>query len=228
MTRVTPGNLTRYLGVPRFEEEMELTEDQVGVATGLAWTPTGGELLFIEATKVPGKGGLTLTGQLGDVMKESVQAAFTFVKSRAKELGIPPKRFQENDIHIHFPAGAIPKDGPSAGIAVACAIASILTGHKLRHRIAMTGEISLRGRVLAIGGLKEKALAAVRAGIDTVIIPQPNVKDLEKMPATVKRRIRFVSVEQADQVLEQLLIRPRQQRTAPPARRQPPSRAATA
>jgi ATP-dependent Lon protease len=228
MTRVTPASLTKYLGVPRFEEEMELTEDQVGVATGLAWTPTGGELLFIEATKVPGKGGLTLTGQLGDVMKESVQAAMTFVKSRAKELGIPPKRFQENDIHIHFPAGAIPKDGPSAGVAVACAIASVLTGYKLRHRIAMTGEISLRGRVLAIGGLKEKALAAVRAGIDTVIIPRPNVKDLEKMPATVKRRIRFVPVDHADEVVDRLLIRPRQRGTAPPARRHPAHRAATA
>jgi len=212
LTRVSPANLRKFLGVPRFEDEMELTEDQVGVATGLAWTPTGGELLFIEATKVPGKGGLTLTGQLGDVMKESVQAALTFVKSQAKELGIPPKRFQENDVHIHFPAGAIPKDGPSAGVAVACAIASILTGYKLHQRIAMTGEISLRGRVLPIGGLKEKALAAVRAGIDTVIIPKANVKDLEKMPTTVRRRIRFIPVEHASEVLDRLLVRPRGRR----------------
>jgi len=228
LTRVTPNNLRKYLGVPRFEEEMELTEDQVGVATGLAWTPTGGELLFIEATKVPGKGGLTLTGQLGDVMKESVQAALTFVKSQAKELGIPPKRFQENDIHIHFPAGAIPKDGPSAGVAVACAIASILTGYKLHQRIAMTGEISLRGRVLPIGGLKEKALAAVRAGIDTVIIPKANVKDLEKMPTTVRRRIRFIPVEHASEVLDRLLVRPRgrRQTTTPTTNRATTSRRA--
>jgi len=228
LTRITPSNLHKYLGVPRFEEEMELTEDQVGVATGLAWTPTGGELLFIEATKVPGKGGLTLTGQLGDVMKESVQAALTFVKSQAKDLGIPPKRFQENDVHIHFPAGAIPKDGPSAGVAVACAIASILTGYKLHQRIAMTGEISLRGRVLPIGGLKEKALAAVRAGLDTVIIPKANVKDLEKMPTTVRRRIRFIPVEHASEVLDRLLVRPRGRRhtTTPAATRATQSRRA--
>ncbi len=167
----------------------------------------GGELLFIEATQVKGKGGLTLTGQLGDVMKESAQAAFTFVKSRAKELSIPAKRIAENDIHIHFPAGAIPKDGPSAGIAIACAIASVLTGAKIHHRIAMTGEISLRGRVLPIGGLKEKALAALRADLPTVLIPKGNEKDVDRLPPQVKRRITFIPVETADEVLERCLVR---------------------
>jgi len=208
-TRVTPGSLPRYFSVSPFEEEMVLTEDQVGVVTGLAWTTVGGELLFIEATQVKGKGGLTLTGQLGDVMKESAQAAFTFVKSRAKELSIPAKRIAEHDLHIHFPAGAIPKDGPSAGIAIACAIASVLTGAKIHHRIAMTGEISLRGRVLPIGGLKEKALAALRAEIPTVLIPKGNEKDVDRLPPQVKRRITFIPVEHADEVLERCLVRPK-------------------
>ncbi len=206
-TRVTPASLSRYFSVSPFEEEMVLKEDQVGVATGLAWTTVGGELLFIEATKVRGKGGLTLTGQLGDVMKESAQAALTFVKSRAKELGIPAKQLAEHDLHVHFPAGAIPKDGPSAGIAIAVAIASVLTGAKIRHRIAMTGEISLRGRVLPIGGLKEKALAALRAEIPTVIIPKGNEKDLARLPKQVTRRIEFIPVAHADDVLDRCLVR---------------------
>ncbi|RMF83016.1 MAG: endopeptidase La [Nitrospirae bacterium] len=222
--RVTPASLPRYLGVPPYDEEITLTEDQVGVATGLAWTPVGGELLFIEATKVKGKGGLILTGQLGEVMKESAQAALTFVKSRARELGITAKQFADHDIHIHFPAGAIPKDGPSAGIAVAVAIASVFTGRPIRHRIAMTGEISLRGRVLPIGGLKEKALAALRAGIPEVIVPKANAKELDRMPRAVKRGIRFLPVERADEVLERCLVAAPRRRTsgrrrAPAARR---------
>jgi len=228
-TRVTPASLSRYFSVSPYEEEMVLTEDQVGVVTGLAWTTVGGELLFIEATEVRGKGNLTLTGQLGDVMKESAQAAFTFVKSRAKGLGIPAKRLAEHDLHIHFPAGAIPKDGPSAGIAIACAIASVLTGQPIHHRIAMTGEISLRGRVLPIGGLKEKALAALRAHIPTVIIPAGNEQDLVRLPAQVRRHITFIPVAFADEVLDRCLIRPATPPPLPPRHPAPPrARAASA
>src|SRR5262249_52318215 len=156
----------------------ERTEEP-GVAVGLAWTPNGGDILFVEATRMSGKKTLTLTGQLGDVMKESAQAAMSYVRSRADRLGISPDFFESSDIHVHVPAGAIPKDGPSAGVTIATAVASLLTGRPLRPNLAMTGEITLRGKVLPVGGIKEKVLAAKRAGIETVILPQRNEKDLE-------------------------------------------------
>ena len=169
-----------------------------GVATGLAWTPTGGDILFIEATRVPGSGRLILTGQLGDVMKESAQAALTLVKSRASELGFDVGLFEKSDVHIHVPAGAIPKDGPSAGVAMFVALVSLLTGRTARSDTAMTGEISLRGLVLPIGGVKEKVLAAARAGITTVMLPARNQKDLEDVPEAARAQVRFVWMERVD------------------------------
>ncbi|MEA2945196.1 MAG: ATP-dependent Lon protease, partial [Alphaproteobacteria bacterium] len=169
-----------------------------GVATGLAWTPTGGDILFIEATRVPGRGKLILTGQLGDVMKESAQAALTLVKARAGSLGIDVGVFDKSDVHIHVPAGAIPKDGPSAGVAMFVALVSMLTGRTARNDVAMTGEISLRGLVLPIGGVKEKVLAATRAGIITVLLPARNQKDLEDVPEAARKAVRFVWLEKVD------------------------------
>jgi ATP-dependent Lon protease len=169
-----------------------------GVATGLAWTPTGGDILFIEATRVPGSGRLILTGQLGDVMKESAQAALTLVKARAASLGIDVGLFEKSDVHIHVPAGAIPKDGPSAGVAMSVALVSLLTGRTARNDVAMTGEISLRGLVLPIGGVKEKTLAALRAGITTVLLPARNRKDLEDVPEAARNAVRFVWLETID------------------------------
>ncbi|KKM63534.1 hypothetical protein LCGC14_1510520, partial [marine sediment metagenome] len=182
---ITAGNVSTYLGVPRYLPEEEMTRDEVGVATGLAWTESGGDIIYIEATTMLGKGNLTLTGHLGDVMKESAHAALSFVRSQAKSLDIKPDIFAKIDLHIHVPAGAIPKDGPSAGITMATAIASALTGKKISRTCAMTGEVTLRGRVLPIGGLKEKALAAKRHGIKTVLIPARNKKDLEEIPKYV-------------------------------------------
>ena len=176
--------------------------DEVGVATGLVWTEVGGDVIFIEATKMKGKGGLTLTGQLGDVMKESAQAAVSWIRANAPSLGIDSAFAEEYDLHIHVPAAAIPKDGPSAGITMAVALASVLTGRKVRRHIAMTGEITLRGRVLPIGGLKEKLLAAHRAGIRTVLIPEENVRDLELVPEHVRTDMEIVSVSRMDEVLE--------------------------
>jgi ATP-dependent Lon protease len=172
-----------------------------GVATGLAWTPTGGDILFIEAARVPGSGKLVLTGQLGDVMKESAQAALSLAKTRAASLGIDTALFEKSDIHIHVPAGAIPKDGPSAGVAMFIALASLLTQRIARSDTAMTGEISLRGLVLPIGGVKEKVLAAVRAGIATVMLPERNRKDLEDVPEDAKNRIRFVWMQNVDDAM---------------------------
>ncbi len=199
---VTPKNLSKYLGVPKYLPEEEVEKDLVGVATGLAWTETGGDIIYVEATTMKGKGNLILTGQLGDVMKESAQAALSYVKSRSKGLGIPEDLFSRTDIHIHVPAGAIPKDGPSAGITMATAIASALTGRPVRRDVAMTGEVTLRGRVLAIGGLKEKALAAKRMGIKNVIIPARNKKDLEDIPKYIKKDMNFILVETMDEVLK--------------------------
>jgi ATP-dependent Lon protease len=199
---IAPTNLQKYLGVPKFLPEAEQEKDEVGVSTGLAWTESGGDVLYIEATVMKGKGQLTLTGHLGDVMKESAQAALSYVRSREKLLGINPDLFSKIDIHIHVPAGAIPKDGPSAGITMASAIASILSNVPVRRDVAMTGEVTLRGRVLPIGGLKEKILAAKRAKLSTVILPARNRKDLEEIPKHLLRGIQLVFAETMDDVLK--------------------------
>jgi ATP-dependent Lon protease len=199
---VTPEQVATYLGSPRFEYEEVL--DRVarpGVATGLAWTPAGGDVLFIEATAMPGRGSLTVTGQIGDVMRESAQAALTYVRARSEELGVPENYFRRHDLHIHVPAGAIPKDGPSAGITMATAIASVASGRKERPRVAMTGEITLTGRVLPVGGIKEKVLAARRAGIREVILAERNRRDVvEDVPEQVKRDLTFNYVKEVDEV----------------------------
>jgi len=202
LTTVTPGNLQDYLGIPKFLPETEEGGDEIGVATGLAWTPVGGELLYVEATIMKGKGNLTLTGHLGDVMKESAQAALSYARSRARELGLEEDFYKELDIHIHVPAGAIPKDGPSAGITMATALVSTLTKTPISKDIALTGEITLRGRVLPVGGIKEKALAALRAKIKTIVIPDRNKKDLEEIPKDIRRKMNFVLVRHMDEVLK--------------------------
>jgi ATP-dependent Lon protease len=199
--RIDSDALQAILGPRRFENEIALRTSLPGVVTGLAWTPTGGDILFVEATRVPGSNKLILTGQLGDVMKESAQAALTLVKSRAAALGIEVGLFEKSDIHIHVPAGAIPKDGPSAGVAMFTALVSLLTGRVARSDTAMTGEISLRGLVLPIGGVKEKVLAAARAGITTVLLPARNRKDLDDVPDTARKQVRFVWLEQVDDAI---------------------------
>jgi ATP-dependent Lon protease len=203
---VTGGNLHIYLGPPRFLPEGEV-ENEVGVATGLAWTQVGGETLAVEASLMKGKGQLTLTGQLGDVMKESGQAALSYARARADRLNLAPDFYEKLDIHIHVPAGATPKDGPSAGVTMATALVSALTHIPVRRDVAMTGEITLRGKVLPIGGLKEKAIAALRARVKKVIIPAANKKDLVEIPKNVKRRIKFVAVADMDEVLNEALMR---------------------
>jgi ATP-dependent Lon protease len=172
------------------------------VATGLAYTPNGGDILFIESTKMGGKKGLTLTGHLGEVMKESAQAALSYVRARAERLGIAPDFFENCDLHIHVPAGAVPKDGPSAGVTIATSLASLLTGRPVKHALAMTGEITLRGKVLPVGGIKEKVLAAKRAGIRTVVLPRLNEKDLEDIPEAVRQEMRFEFVDTIAEALE--------------------------
>jgi ATP-dependent Lon protease len=199
--RIDAADLAAILGPHRFEREVAMRTSVPGVATGLAWTPTGGDILFIEATRVPGRGKLILTGQLGEVMKESAQAALTLVKARAPKVGIDLALFEKSDVHIHVPAGAIPKDGPSAGVAIFLALVSLLTGRTARSDTAMTGEISLRGLVLPIGGVKEKVLAAVRAGITTVLLPARNKKDLEDVPDSVRKHVSFVWLEDVDDVI---------------------------
>jgi ATP-dependent Lon protease len=185
-------------------------EDQIGAVTGLAWTEVGGELLTIEAVTVPGKGQIKTTGKLGDVMQESIQAAMSFVKARAPAFGIKPSIFARKDIHVHLPEGAVPKDGPSAGIGMVTAMISTLSGTAVRRDVAMTGEVTLRGRVLPIGGLKEKLLAALRGGITTVLIPAENEKDLVDLPATVKDGLEIVPVSHIDEVLARALVQPLQ------------------
>jgi len=202
---VTPKNLEKYAGVRRYRYGEAELEDLLGVVTGLAWTEVGGDLLSIEAITVPGKGKFTLTGQLGDVMKESIEAARSYVRSRAISFGIRPTVFERKDIHVHVPEGATPKDGPSAGVAMCTAIVSTLTGIKVRSDVAMTGEITLRGRVLQIGGLKEKLLAAMRGGIKTVLIPKENEKDLPEIPDNVKKGLTIIPVATVDEVLEHAL-----------------------
>ena len=203
---LTKRNLEKLAGVPRYRDSQTELEDLVGVATGLAWTEVGGEILSIEAVTVPGKGKVSSTGKLGDVMKESIQAAEYYVKSRSVGFGIKPTVFEKKDIHVHVPEGATPKDGPSAGVAMVTAIVSVLTGVAIRRDVAMTGEVTLRGRVLAIGGLKEKLLAALRTGIKKVLIPKENIKDLADIPENVKRALEIVPTENVDEVLEHALV----------------------
>ncbi len=199
--RVDAGDLREILGARRFESEVAMRTSVPGVATGLAWTPTGGDILFIEGARVPGNGKLILTGQLGDVMKESAQAALSLVKARAVDLGIDPTMFDKSDIHVHVPAGAIPKDGPSAGVAMFTALVSLLTRRTVRSDTAMTGEISLRGQVLPVGGIKNKVLAAVRAGITTVMLPARNRKDYDDIPEAARNAVRFVWLETVDDAM---------------------------
>jgi ATP-dependent Lon protease len=204
-TLVTEEKVAEFLGKPKYFFEAAERTEIPGVATGVAWTPTGGDILFIEATKMPGKKGFTLTGQLGDVMKESAQAALSYVRSKAEELGIDEDFFEESDIHIHVPAGAMPKDGPSAGVTMATALASLLLNKPVRADVGMTGEITLRGQVLPVGGIKEKVLAAHRAGLKTVILPQRNEPDLDDVPEEVKEVMTFVLADQVDQVFRAAL-----------------------
>ena len=204
---VTEESLEELLGKPKFRFGMAETEDQVGAVTGLAWTETGGDTLTIEVAVLPGKGKLTLTGQLGDVMKESAQAAFSYVRQVANKWSIDPEFHEKNDIHIHVPEGAIPKDGPSAGITMATALVSALSGIPVSREVGMTGEITLRGRVLPIGGLKEKSLAAHRAGLKTIIIPKDNIQDVDDIPDTIRQNLTFIPVEHLDEVLEKALVK---------------------
>jgi ATP-dependent Lon protease len=204
--KVTSKNLSKYLGVRKFRYGSVEKLDQVGLVTGLAWTELGGELLTTEATMMPGKGKLIITGKLGEVMQESAQAAMSYVRARAERFGIDRKFFEQYDVHVHVPEGAIPKDGPSAGITMATTLVSALGRIPVRKDVAMTGEITLRGRVLAIGGLKEKALAAHRGGIKTIIIPKDNKKDVREIPKKVRSQLRIVPVENVDEVLREALV----------------------
>jgi len=200
--KITPAAVVTFLGAAKFLRDDEMDKNEIGVVNGLAWTSVGGEVLHIEATTMQGKGGLALTGQLGDVMKESVQAALAYIRSHGSEFHIAPEWFQENEIHVHVPAGAVPKDGPSAGCAMVTALVSVLTKIAVKKDVAMTGEFSLRGKVLPIGGLKEKILAAVRAGMKTVIIPEQNKKDLEDIPKEMQKKVRIIPVKDIDEVLK--------------------------
>ena len=206
--KITAKNLEKYAGQPKVQSEVAGRSPEVGVATGLAWTPVGGDIMFIEAIQMPGKGQITLTGQLGDVMKESAQAAWSLLRARAGALGIPLDAFTQTDVHLHVPAGAVPKDGPSAGITIAAALASLLCRRPARHDVAMTGELTLRGRVLPIGGLKEKLTAAVRAGVKTVLVPARNQSDVVEVPDEVKKLLDIKPVETIDEVLELALLEP--------------------
>jgi len=204
---VTAKNVSDFLGVPKYRYGEIEAEDAVGLVTGLAWTEVGGELLTIEGVMLPGKGRMTVTGNLKDVMKESISAAASYVRSRALDYGVEPPRFDKRDIHVHVPEGATPKDGPSAGVAMATVIVSMLTGIPVKRDVAMTGEITLRGRVLPIGGLKEKLLAALRGGIKKVLIPEENAKDLVDIPNSVKNGLEIVPVARMDEVLKHALVR---------------------
>jgi ATP-dependent Lon protease len=205
--KIAAKDLGDYLGVPKYRYGEVEDVDQIGVVTGLAWTDVGGELLTIEAAMMPGKGKMTVTGNLRDVMKESISAAASYVRSRAIAFGIEPPLFDRRDIHVHVPEGATPKDGPSAGVAMVTAIVSVMSGISVRRDVAMTGEITLRGRVLPIGGLKEKLLAALRGGIKTVLIPEENAKDLVEIPDSVKSGLEIIPVSRMDEVLTHALTR---------------------
>ena len=204
---VKPERLEELLGPARFKKDERRDRDEIGLVRGLAYTSVGGEVLDVEVAVLEGSGKLELTGNLGDVMKESAHAALSYIRSRAAGLGIDPDFYKAKDIHIHFPEGAVPKDGPSAGITVTIALISALTGTPVRHDVAMTGEITLRGRVLPIGGLREKTMAAFRSGIHTVIIPEDNVSDLAEIDQTVRRNLHFVSTDQVDKILDVALLR---------------------
>lgn len=225
---ITQKNLSRYLGPPSFQAELDKDESQVGLVTGLAWTQTGGEVLYVETSMLPGKGELIMTGQLGDVMQESGRAAMSYARANLERLGVDRDIFENYDFHIHAPAGAIPKDGPSAGIAMATGLISVLTGRAVNKDVAMTGEISLRGRVLPIGGLKEKAMGALRGKVFTVIIPEKNRKDLMDIPANVKRKLKFVIVRHMDEVLKIALEPAPASKTKPVAARKKPAKKRTA
>ena len=204
---ISSQELHKYLGPAKFLREDEQQRDEVGIATGLAWTEVGGEILYVEASKMRGKGVLTLTGQLGDVMKESAQAAMSYTRAHTQKLHIDEKFFDKNEIHVHVPAGAIPKDGPSAGVTMFTSIVSLLTGKPVRKDVAMTGEITLTGKVLPIGGVKEKALAAARQKIKTLILPYKNKKDLFEIPENIRRKMKFVFAKTVDDVLETALVK---------------------
>ncbi|HUP45999.1 MAG TPA: endopeptidase La [Thermoanaerobaculia bacterium] len=206
VTAIGVDEMEPYLGLPSFEHEFAERHPEIGVTTGLAWTSFGGEIMFIEATRMPGSGRTTVTGQLGDVMRESVQASYSYVRSKAKELDIEDRMFSEHDIHIHFPAGSIPKDGPSAGVAIATCIASVMGERPVRHDVAMTGEITLRGKVLSVGGIREKVMAAQRANIKTIVLPEGNRKDLNEVPADVKEGLEFVFAARVEDVWKEALI----------------------
>jgi ATP-dependent Lon protease len=210
--QITPGSLEKFLGPIRFFQEIVQRTPQVGVVPGVAWTQTGGDLLFVEATKMKGKKSLTLTGYLGEVMKESVQTALSYVRSASQRLDIEEDFYDKYDIHVHVPAGAIPKDGPSAGITMATAIVSLLTERPVKPKLAMTGELTLRGDILPIGGLKEKSLAAYRAGVETLIVPQQNQKDMTEIPDEIKKKLTSVFAETMNQVLEKALGKEAQKR----------------
>jgi ATP-dependent Lon protease len=194
-----------FLGPIMHIPEMAERQDEVGVATGLAWTSAGGDILFIEATRMKGNGSLAITGQLGDVMKESAQAALSFVRAHSRDLGIDEDVFERSDIHIHVPAGSIPKDGPSAGVTILAALASLMSQRPVRHNVAMTGEVTLRGKVLPVGGIKEKLLAARRAGIETILLPARNEKDLVDIPAHIRKQLKLVYVREVSDVLQACL-----------------------
>jgi len=206
--RVIASSLEGYLGPSLITRESAIDEDQVGAATGLAWTESGGDVLFVEATTMAGRGKLILTGQLGDVMKESAQAALSYARTKAQELDIPDGYFDDRDVHVHVPEGAIPKDGPSAGITMATAMLSAFTNRPIRSKVAMTGEITLRGNVLPVGGIKEKVLAARRSGIRTLLLPEANRKNLEEVPRSLRRDLQFVLVKHVSEVFEAALARP--------------------
>ena len=203
---MTVRDVAAFLGKPRFFPETALRTQLPGVATGLGVTVAGGDLMFFEATKMPGNKGFTVTGQMGEVMKESAQAALSYVRSKSTQLGIPESAFEKTDIHLHVPAGAVPKDGPSAGVTMATALASLLTGRKVRDDVGMTGEITLRGQVLPVGGVKEKVLAAHRAGLKSVILPKQNAKDLEDVAEEVRASLKFVLAARVDDVFEAALV----------------------
>jgi ATP-dependent Lon protease len=213
--RITAKNLEKYASQPTVQSEVAGRSPEVGVATGLAWTPVGGEIMFVEAIQMPGRGQITLTGQLGDVMKESAQAAWSLLRARAAALGIPAESFTHADVHLHVPAGAVPKDGPSAGITIATALASLLCRRPARQDVAMTGELTLRGRVLPVGGLKEKLTAAVRAGVKTAIVPARNRRDVTEVPEEVKQALDIRLVDTLDEVLALALLEPKPARAVP-------------